>query len=95
MPTDVALAEARKLEHEVDSNIVASLVSQLLVGLLICALGIGILFMVAAQISSPIRKVSQLVTELSESDGDLTTRIHLDVKNELAVMCDGINLFLK
>jgi methyl-accepting chemotaxis protein len=41
-----------------------------------------------------VRKASQLVTELSESDGDLTKRINIRIENEVGTLSRGLNLFL-
>lgn len=94
LPTQVAMRAANEFNEELGSSFNSNLVLQLIAGAVVAVVGFFFVFITAKQISSPVRKASQLVTELSESDGDLTKRINIRIENEVGTLSRGLNLFL-
>ncbi|BDX07009.1 methyl-accepting chemotaxis protein [Planctobacterium marinum] len=94
LPNAIAMRKADELNEQLDGRFKRNLVLQLLSGALIGVAGFFMVFITAKQISSPVRKASQLVTELSESDGDLTKRINIRIDNEVGTLSKGLNSFL-
>lgn len=94
LPTNIAMRDANELNNELQSSFASNLFLQLIAGALVGVVGFAFVFITAKQISSPVRKASQLVTELSESDGDLTKRINIRIDNEVGTLSRGLNSFL-
>lgn len=94
LPTSVAMADAEAMNETLYGSFNANLFWQLLSGILVALVGFMLVFMTAKRIASPVRKASQLVTELSESNGDLTKRINIRVDNGVGTLSRGLNLFL-
>ena len=94
LPNDIAMQKSDELNGQLDGRFKRNLFLQLLSGALIAIAGFVLVFITAKQISSPVRKASQLVTELSESEGDLTKRINIRIDNEVGTLSKGLNSFL-
>lgn len=94
LPTEVAMRTANELNNELEGRFNRNLFLQLIAGGLVALVGFMFVFITAKQISSPVRKASQLVTELSESEGDLTKRINIRIDNEVGTLSRGLNSFL-
>lgn len=90
----VAMQKAEELNSQLEGRFKLNLFLQLLSGAIIGILGFCMVFITARRIASPVRKASELVTELSESDGDLTKRIDLRINNEVGTLAKGLNSFL-
>lgn len=94
LPTVVAMAEANRLNTQLSDSFSSNLLVQLFSGLLVGVGGFAMVFIIAKQIAQPVRKATSLVTELSESDGDLTKRIDMKLDNEIGTLANGLNSFL-
>ena len=95
LPTAVALADVNKLNAILDQRFSHSLMGQLIAGILVGVVGFLFIMMVATRIAKPVQETTEIVAELSQSDGDLTKRIRIKQKNELRKLADSLNLFLE
>ncbi|WP_086932836.1 methyl-accepting chemotaxis protein [Agarilytica rhodophyticola] len=95
LPTSVAMQETNALNHQLKSNFTESLIGQLVLGVIVGVCGLGIVYLLAKRLAAPVQQAASLVSELSESEGDLTQRIDIDLKNEVGVLASGLNLFLQ
>ncbi|XOV78125.1 MAG: methyl-accepting chemotaxis protein [Aestuariibacter sp.] len=94
IPTEVALQQVEQLNTHLKNDFSVSLTGQLISGLVVGLLGFAMVFIVSKQIASPVRRASQLVSELSQSEGDLTKRIRVKTDNEIGQMSTHLNSFL-
>lgn len=94
LPTAVAMAEANALKHELASHFDDNIIYQLITGLMVGFIGFVVVYVVASHITRPIRQTTALVKALSDSDGDLTQRIHIAQNNELKTLSESLNEFL-
>lgn len=95
LPTHVAMQEATLLNQEISDKFASNIFGQLMAGILVGLGGMAIVFYVAGRLASPVRQASSLVTELSQSEGDLTRRVRITSTNEVGAMASGINAFLE
>ena len=94
LPVEVAMREAEQMNADMADSFSNNLFIQLVAGVLVAVIGYLVVLYSANKVSSPVRKASRLVTELSESEGDLTRRINLNIKNEVGTLASGLNSFL-
>lgn len=94
LPKQVAMLKAQQLNAELDSQFKRNLLFQLLAGAFIGIAGFIMVFITARKIAFPVRKASELVQELSESEGDLTKRIRIRSTNEVGKLAGALNSFL-
>ena len=95
LPKAIALAESQQLNDELASRFKDNLLGQLMSGAVIGLLGYVIVYFLAQKLLAPVQEASELVSALSESDGDLTQRVNINLNNEIGVLASGLNLFLE
>lgn len=95
LPTEVALADITELNEVLDDRFSSSLIGQLIAGIIVGIVGFIFVILVATRIAKPVQDTTDLISELSQSDGDLTKRIQTTQKNELRKLADSLNLFLE
>jgi methyl-accepting chemotaxis protein len=86
-----ALSES--LESRIYSLRVASGI-QGLISLLIFILSIFFILYLIKNISSPIQKIEKRIRDLAEGDGDLTIRLPVEGKDEIANASNWVNIFM-
>ncbi|WP_126456678.1 methyl-accepting chemotaxis protein [Sulfuriflexus mobilis] len=65
----------------------------LVLGVVAVVIGLLISGLIARGIVSPIKHAATAMQEIAEGDGDLTKRLAVDGKDEVAALCHGFNLF--
>ncbi|MBK5971100.1 MULTISPECIES: methyl-accepting chemotaxis protein [Thiorhodovibrio] len=71
-----------------------ALITQLLIGAVMLALGLGIAWGIAKTITGPLRATVNGLDEIAAGDGDLTQRLNTEGRNELADLGRAFNAFL-
>jgi len=61
---------------------------------LIILLTLFVIYMLGRIVILPITRMSGLVADIAEGEGDLTKRIHMNSKDEIGIMSRNINLFI-
>lgn len=94
LPKSVAQAEAQKL-HELHDQLQAeSLLKTLVVAGIATLIGGLLMWLTATRITSPIRMVSTMLSDIASGEGDLTKRLTYAKKDELGEVAVWFNLFL-
>lgn len=94
VPQSVVLGEINSLQQKLETQFNQSTGFQLVLAAVIAAAGVAILYLVAGQISGPLRMLTKKVDALASSDGDLTSRVEIDRKDEIGRLANALNLFL-
>ncbi len=71
----------------------SALVKSILLACVIAVVFILLAMLTARAISQPIRATSRLLNEISQGDGDLTTKLAVTSRDELGVLCESFNAF--
>ncbi|MBK1648880.1 methyl-accepting chemotaxis protein [Rhabdochromatium marinum] len=71
----------------------AALFSQIAISVIMLMLGLAIAWWIAGNISTPIRTTANRMHEIAAGDGDLTLRLKVDGRNELADLAQAFNVF--
>lgn len=99
--TYIDLIGERRLEHvanftaqiDQDSHTIASrLIALMIVGAVIVLLATWLLPML---VTVPLRAISNRIRNIAEGDGDLTIRLHIDGRDELAELAEHVNNFME
>lgn len=94
VPLNIAMAQTNNMNDFIDNQFSNSLLSQLIIGLIVGFAGFIVVWVISGRITSPVRKVSSLISDLSESEGDLTQRINIKLSNEVGALSNDLDLFL-
>ncbi|MGL5127686.1 MAG: methyl-accepting chemotaxis protein [Aeromonas popoffii] len=94
LPRSVVLASARQLQEELSSQAHRSVVTQLVIGGVISAIGLLCIWLMAHQIVAPIRAVVARLKDIATGEGDLTQRIDLHRDDEIGELAKWFNSFL-
>lgn len=65
-----------------------------IIGFVVALFGTLLSLFVVNSFTNPIRKVSALLKDIAEGDGDLTKRLKIDSKDELGEMANWFNIFV-
>ena len=77
-----------------DASITESIVSSLIAGLLVVALSVVVGILVGRTVTNPIRKVTSMMQEIAEGDGDLRQRLPDEGTDELSELGARFNAFV-
>ena len=94
LPRSVVLASARQLQEDLSSQANRSVVTQLVIGCVISAIGLLCIWLMAHQIVAPIRAVVARLKDIATGEGDLTQRIDLHRDDEIGELAKWFNSFL-
>ncbi|MFA7259634.1 MAG: methyl-accepting chemotaxis protein [Aeromonas bestiarum] len=94
LPRSVVLASARQLQEDLSSQANRSVVTQLVIGGVISAIGLFCIWLMAHQIVAPIRAVVARLKDIATGEGDLTQRIDLHRDDEIGELAKWFNSFL-
>lgn len=92
---DVVLADALDLDKEIAKTGDWAAKMQILAGLIISILAIGLLWYAAGGISRPIRRTVDMLKDIAEGEGDLTKRLEVKSADEIGEMAKWFNLFME
>src|SRR5690606_37184999 len=94
LPTDAVLAELRQLQGELASQANEDTLGMTLVGLLVAALGLLVIWFVGYGIARALKQMAAMLDDIAKGDGDLTVRLQVDRADELGQIAGGFNTFL-
>ena len=94
MPLETVMADLHKLESDLSSQRDEDIFGMTVVGLLIAALGLVVIWFVGFGIASPLRQMVTMLDDIAQGEGDLTRRLHSDRADELGSIASGFNTFL-
>lgn len=91
---EVVLADALALDDEIAKTGRTSTLLQIVAGLGTSSVAILLLWYAAGGISRPIRRVVDMFKDIAEGEGDLTKRLEVKGKDEVAEMATWFNVFM-
>ena len=94
LPTEAVLAELRQLQGELTEQARKDTLGMTVVGLLIAAAGLLVIWFVGYGIARPLRQMVGMLDDIAKGDGDLTVRLQVDRADELGQIATGFNTFL-
>ncbi|MCU9949315.1 methyl-accepting chemotaxis protein [Pseudomonas sp. PDM13] len=94
MPLDTVMADLHKLETDLSAQRDEDIFGMSVVGLLIAALGLVVIWFVGFGIASPLRQMVAMLDDIAQGEGDLTRRLHSERADELGSIASGFNTFL-
>ncbi|RMH85437.1 methyl-accepting chemotaxis protein [Pseudomonas sp. AOB-7] len=94
LPLDTVMADLRQLQGELAAQREADTLGMSLVGLLIAALGLLVIWFVGYGIARPLKQMVGMLDDIAKGDGDLTVRLRVERSDELGQIAQGFNAFL-
>ncbi|MCP8463184.1 methyl-accepting chemotaxis protein [Pseudomonas sp. ZM23] len=94
LPQEALLGELNKLQSDLKSQRDSDALGMTLVGLLIAAIGLAVIWLVGHGIARPLRQLVGMLDDIAKGEGDLTRRLSSDRADELGSIARGFNTFL-
>ncbi|WP_090261618.1 methyl-accepting chemotaxis protein [Pseudomonas panipatensis] len=94
IPRQAVLGELKELQGELKQQSDADTLGMTLVGLLIAAIGLLVIWLVGHGIARPLRQLVGMLDDIAQGEGDLTRRLSSDRADELGSIAKGFNTFL-
>lgn len=94
MPESEVLAEALAVEKTMAAQRNSVLIGQLLVGALILAAALFLLWVVMRRTVAPIREAASVMGEFAAGEGDLTRNLPMTSDDEIGELARNMNLFV-
>lgn len=94
LPTAVVFAELQQLQAGLAEQARNDAIGMTLVGLLIAALGLLVVWFVGYGIARPMRQMVGMLEDIAKGEGDLTVRLEVNRADELGQIARGFNDFL-
>ncbi|MBM7060155.1 methyl-accepting chemotaxis protein [Pseudomonas sp. UL073] len=94
LPEAAVFGDLQKLQGELAAQRQADVAGMALVGLLIAALGLAVVWLVGHGIARPLKQMVAMLDDIAQGEGDLTRRLHSDRADELGSIATGFNSFL-
>lgn len=94
LPTKAVLAELHQLQDDLAAQANEDTFSMALIGLLVAALGLLVIWFVGYGIARPLKEMAVMLDDIAKGDGDLTVRLQVDRADELGQIASGFNTFL-
>ena len=94
LPTSAVMADSEKLQSDLSEQRRNDIAGMTLVGLVIAALGLLVIWLLAHGIARPLRQMVAMLDDIAQGEGDLTRRLHSDRADELGSIANGFNTFL-
>ncbi len=94
LPTAAVLTELHQLQNELTHQANKDTLGMTLVGLLVAALGLLVIWLVSYGIAKPLKQMVAMLDDIAQGDGDLTRRLEVDRADELGAIAKGFNTFL-
>ncbi|TYT75706.1 methyl-accepting chemotaxis protein [Desulfobotulus mexicanus] len=66
-----------------------------IIGILVFAVFMGLAYIMALSLSTPIQKTTRMLQDVAEGEGDLTRRLKVQSSDEIGVMATGFNTFIE
>lgn len=94
VPKSIAMASILRMTEAADDTYQGTLWQTILFALAFLVIGSLVSILLARSISNPIKLVSNVIQDLADQDGDLTTQVAVDKHKELIDLADGLNRFI-
>ncbi|MBU2154406.1 MAG: methyl-accepting chemotaxis protein [Gammaproteobacteria bacterium] len=94
LPLNTVMAELQQLHGDLTNQRRADTLNMTLVGLLIAALGLLVIWLVSRGIAKPLRQMVSMLDDIAQGEGDLTRRLEVNRSDELGDIAKGFNTFL-
>jgi len=94
MPVDAVMADLQQLQKDLKHQRETDIFGMMVVGLLIAALGLLIVWFVGRGIARPLKQMVAMLDDIAKGEGDLTRRLTSDRADELGSIASGFNTFL-
>lgn len=94
LPAKAVLADLHQLEDELAGQVHEQTLGMALIGLLVAALGLMVIWFVGYGIARPLKRMVSMLDDIAKGDGNLTVRLNVDRADELGHISKGFNTFL-
>ncbi|QRY79404.1 methyl-accepting chemotaxis protein [Pseudomonas sp. PDNC002] len=94
LPQEAVLGDLNQLQSDLKSQRDSDTLGMTLVGLLIAAIGLAVIWLVGHGIARPLRQLVGMLDDIAQGEGDLTRRLTSDRADELGSIAKGFNTFL-
>ncbi|MDV6319474.1 methyl-accepting chemotaxis protein [Chromohalobacter sp. HP20-39] len=93
LPADVVMAGADNLQAALEEQRQADMVGMIVVGAVIAALGLVVSWLLGGSLSRPLRQLAGRMRDIASGGGDLTQRLPVRGRNEIAELATQFNAF--
>ena len=94
LPVNTVMADLQSMQAELHAQGEADTLGMALVGLLIAAIGLLVVWFVGYGIARPLKQMVAMLDDIAKGEGDLTRRLTTDRADELGMIALGFNTFL-
>ncbi|MGV6398044.1 methyl-accepting chemotaxis protein [Pseudomonas caspiana] len=94
LPLTAVMADLNKLQSDLEAQRKSDIVGMTVVGLIIAALGLLVIWLVARGIASPLKQMVLMLDDIAQGEGDLTKRLTSDRSDEVGQIAVRFNTFL-
>ncbi|MCX2524158.1 methyl-accepting chemotaxis protein [Larsenimonas rhizosphaerae] len=94
LPIEAVMADLAVLQKELHEQRTTDLVGMLIISSLVTALGLAFIWWVGSGISRPLGNLAARMQDIASGDGDLTQRLPVSGRNELAAVATQFNAFV-
>ncbi|RXE47638.1 methyl-accepting chemotaxis protein [Chromohalobacter israelensis] len=93
LPADVVMAGADDLQGDLEAQRQADMAGMIAVGAVIAALGLLVSWLLGGSLSRPLRQLAGRMRDIASGGGDLTQRLPVRGRNEIAELATQFNAF--
>ncbi|HWV10775.1 MAG TPA: methyl-accepting chemotaxis protein, partial [Pseudomonas sp.] len=94
LPVSTVMSDLHAMQADLRDQGEADTLGMALVGLLIAAIGLLVVWFVGYGIARPLRQMVAMLDDIAKGEGDLTRRLNTDRADELGLIAKGFNTFL-
>lgn len=94
LPVNTVMADLQSMQADLHAQGEADTLGMALVGLLIAAIGLLVVWFVGYGIARPLKQMVAMLDDIAKGEGDLTRRLTTDRADELGMIALGFNTFL-
>ncbi|KTT40050.1 chemotaxis protein [Pseudomonas oryzihabitans] len=94
LPRSAVLAGLQQLLQALTQQRYSDIVGMMLVGLIVAALGLLLLWVISGYIARPLRRMVAMLDAVAKGEGNLTQRLQVNRRDELGAIATGFNTFL-
>jgi methyl-accepting chemotaxis protein len=94
VPRATLMASVATLQQVLDQSNQQSVTVQVIAGIGVTLVGTLLMGLLAASITRPIRRVSEMLENIANGEGDLTRRLSVERRDEMGVLAGWFNRFL-
>ncbi len=91
---EINLDIAKKLEKQAEKSYLGQTILSIAVIILGILLGIFLIWLISDSVTKPVNNVVDIIKNIAEGDGDLTSRINIQSKDEIGDMAQWFNTFV-